>query len=289
MKTKTARVITNLSQVVVVVGLGYLVRHKVAETGSPVWVAAGWLLTAWVVLRIGVAIWRGFATFRAHTQSGVNLQNLDKLTTASMQPWMRGYYQMEKQAYMGFWRTVTAKPVAAAGDFSVAGGPKGRVAATALLLLVAACAVVGAVVLPDMVTSFWSRLFAFAGAGYALLYAAIWIIGDRRALKEGGHSFTPDQLILDLGLRCSGAVALSSIVASSRAEGVAGSEAWIVSPGEKTNVLIELDTLTALAITAFGSPREVGKRFIALYVDRTGEFVAALARARGGARHQAQI
>jgi hypothetical protein len=250
-------------------------------------VAAGWLLSAWVVLRIGLAVKRGVANFREHTQTGVSLENLDKLTTASMHPWMRGYYQVEKQAYRGFWRTVTGKPLAPSGVFSVAGGPKGRMAAVTLLLLVAACAVLGAIFLPTLVTSFWPRLFAFAGGGYALLYAAIWIIGDRRGLKEGGHSFTPEQLILDMGMRCSGSVALSSIAACSAVDGYTGSEAWIVSSGEKTNVLIELNTVTALAITAFGSPREISKRFIALYVDRPAEFAAALARARAGALLQA--
>jgi hypothetical protein len=282
MKSKMAPVIKNVIQVLVVVALGYLVRHKVAATHSPAWEAAGWLLSAWVAVRIGLAIRRGFARFREHTQTGVNLENLDKLTTASMQPWARGYYQMEKRAYRGFWRTLSGKPLAAAGTFSVAGGPRGRVAAAVLLLLVAACAVVGAIYLPDLVTSFWPRLFALAGAGYALLYAAIWIIGDRRNLREGGHSITRDELILDVGLRCAGAVALSSIVACRVTQEHTGRDVWTVSPGEKTNVLIELDAVTTLAITASGAPREISKRFIALYVDQPGEFAAALARARAG-------
>jgi hypothetical protein len=287
MNAKMAGVIKNVVQALVVVALGYLVRHKVAETQSAAWVAAGWLLSAWVVLRLGMALKRGVSRFREHTQTGVNLDNLDKLVTASTHPWMRGYYAMEKRAYRGFWRTITAKPVAPVGTFPVAGGPKGRIAAAVLLMLVAASAVVAAIFLPGLVTAFWPRLFAVAGVGYTLLYAAIWIIGARRNLKEGGHSITLDELILDVGLRGSGAVPLGSIACCSVLDGAAGNGAWFVSPGEAANVMIQLNAETRLATTAFGSPREISTRVIALYVDRPDEFATALARARASVRQAA--
>jgi hypothetical protein len=286
MITKKARVIKTVIQAIVVVALGYVVRHKVAETHAPVWVAAGWLLTAWVVLRLAMALKRGYANFRTHTATGVNLDNLDKLTAESMQPWARGYYQIEKLVYRGTWRSITRKPLMPAGEFSVAGGRNGRLLAAGMLLLLFACALVGAVFLSSLVLKFWPRVFAFAGAGWAVLYAATWIIGDRRNLKEGGHGITRDALTIDLGIRCSGSVALSDVAAcgmlSANAQPIAGSEVWMVSPGALANVLVELSGPTTLATTAFGSPRQINKRFIALYVDQPAAFVDVLSRASAG-------
>lgn len=280
-----------VAQAVVVVGLGYLVRHKIAETGAMAWVAAGWLLTAWVVLRVAIALKRGYANFRTHTETGVNVSNLDQLTTASMPPWSRGFYMMEKQAYRGAWRTVAAKPLEPAGQFAVAGGPNSAKVAAALLALVAALAALAAMYLPGLVMGFWPRLLWSAGAGYFFLYAAIWIVGGRRRLKEGGHRITANELLLDVGMRGAGAVALDDIArcsvlgAGAVSAGVA--EVWMVSPGERPNVLVELKAATALAITAFGTSRDVSKRRIALYVDQPAEFVGAVSRAIAARPHAA--
>lgn len=287
MEKKHTRIIKNVVQAIVVVGLGYLVRHKVAETDAVVWIAAGWLLTAWVVLRVGLGLKRGYANFRTHTESGINIESIDKLTTASMPPWTRGYYLIEKRAYRGFWRTLTLKPVTRAGEFSLAGGRSGQLKAAGLLLLVAAGTVFAALFLPTVVTGVWPRVFAFAGVGYALLYAVIWIVGERRSLKEGGHRIAHDELILDLGIRCSGAVALDSIASCSLHEPgmarIANADVWMVSPGESPNVQIQLFRTTELAITSFGSPREISMRFIALYVDQPAQFVEAMSEAIAGA------
>ncbi len=284
MKSNKARIGKTVIQAVVVVGLGYLVRHKVAETGgASVWVAAGWLLTAWVVLRLAMALKRGYANFRAHTQSGVNIDSLDQLTTASMPPWSRGFYQMEKLAYRGAWRTVSARPLVPAGEFSVAGGPHSNLVWMAGLMLVAMLAAVVVTLLPLWISGFWPRVLWFAGAGFALLYAEIWLLGWRRRLKEGGHRIARDQLILDAGMRGSGAVALRDIARCSVLGGgvdqVADAQVWTISPGERPNVLIELTGETALAVTAFGSAREISKRRIALYVDQPAAFVEAVVRA----------
>jgi hypothetical protein len=282
MKTKTARLVKNVIQAVAVVTLGYVVRDKVAETGAWPWVAAGWLLTAWVVVRLALALKRGYGTFRTHTKAGVSVDSLDKLTTASMQPWMRGHYLMEKQAYRGTWRTVTRKPLAPAGDFSVAGGPNSAKAAAGLLLLVAVCAALAAWFLPTLVAASARRWLWLAGVTYLVVYSAIWIIGGRRRLKEGGHRLTDNELMLDIGLRGSGVVPLAAIASCSVQAGRTGqarSEVWTVAPGERTNVLIELKDETPLAITAFGSPRDISKRRIALYVDEPVAFARALSRA----------
>jgi hypothetical protein len=292
MKSKKARIAKNVIQAVVVVGLGYLVRHKVAETGgATVWVAAGWLLTAWVVLRLAMALKRGYANVRTHTQSGVNIKTLDQLTTASMPPWSRGFYQMEKLAYRGAWRTVTARPLLPAGEFSVAGGPHSAVVWMAALMLVPILAGVAVTLLPVWISGFWPRLLWFGGAGFALLYAEIWIFGWRRRLKEGGHRVDHRQLMLDAGMRGSGTLALGDIARCSVLGGgvdqVAGAQVWTISPGERPNVLIDLNGETSLAITAFGSPRDISTRRIALYVDQPAAFVDAVVRALAARTHSA--
>jgi hypothetical protein len=288
MKNKNARMIKTLIQVIAVVGAGYVVRHKIAETHELMWVAAGWLLTAWVVMRIAFAFRKNYAKFRTHTKTGLTLENIDKLTTESMQPLARSFYMMEKRIYRGAWRTVIGKPLAPAGEFSVAGGPRGKWLSTALLLLVAACAALGALVAAGLALAFWQRLFNFAGVIGVALYAVIWTAGIRRNLKEGGHRITQDELILDLGIRCSGVVALDNIANCSLLEPgierIAISHAWKVSPGERANVLIELMRATELPITSFGSPRDISARFIALYVDQPARFVDAVSEASAGAR-----
>lgn len=280
MHTKKARAIKAVIQAVVVVGVGYLVRHKVAETHAPAWIAAGWLLTAWVVVRIGLAIKRAQATLRTHAEAGVSLATLDKVTVTSMPPWARGYYEMEKKAYRGAWHSLTGAPLLPAGEFSVVGGPNHARTAAVALALVCAAAVLGAIYLPHLATSFWPRAFWSAGAVVGGLYAAVWIVGDRRNLREGGHRIASGALILDLGLRCTGAVPLHQVAACSVIErGMAplpADQVWTVSPGERPNVLIELTGVMALQVTLFGSARAISKRYITLYVDHPAAFADAV-------------
>lgn len=280
MKVKTASTVKRVALAAVIVALGYFVRHKVVETHAPVWTAAGWLLTAWAVLCFAAALKRGYARVKIHTRDGVNIDSIDKLTTELAPIWSRGFYAIEKRAYKGFWHTLTRKPLTAAGPFTVAGGPIGARLAPLLLAMVGTCGALAFGYLPDLVVGFWPRIFAFAGAGYAVLYAAVWIVGDRRALKEGGHRITGDALIVDLGIRCAGTVATDRIACCSSAGGrLRGVDTWTVSPGEAPNVVIELAAPTSLQITAFGSPREIRVSFIALYVDQPDEFAAAVSRA----------
>jgi hypothetical protein len=65
------------------------------------------------------------------------------------------------------------------------------------------------------------------------------------------------------------------------------SEVWTLSPGEPVNVLVELTRSTELASIAFGSPSDISKRFIALYVDEPERFVAAVSAACAGAGKRA--
>jgi hypothetical protein len=57
---------------------------------------------------------------------------------------------------------------------------------------------------------------------------------------------------------------------------------WTLSPGERTNILIELTGMTTLAVTSFDYPRSLSKRFIALYVDQPGGLAHAVMRAGSG-------
>jgi hypothetical protein len=143
---------------------------------------------------------------------------VEKQLMASIPPWTRGYTVIEKRAYRETWRAITGESLAPTGEFSVVNGPKGkrRSAVLAILALVGgACA---CVILPPLATAFWPHLFAYAGSGFAALYALIWIVGERRSLAEGGHRVTSDALILDVGIPCAGTVALASIAACAKSK-----------------------------------------------------------------------
>jgi hypothetical protein len=261
-EAKRARLIKTVIPAIAVIGIGTIVRLKTAETHAPVWVAAGWLLSAWVLLRLAMALRRGYANFRAHAAAGGRrdligvAENMEKQAMASMPSWARGYSQVEKRVYRETWRAMTGKPLEPAGDFSVAGGPNGRLRSALLLVLALVGGATACVVLPRLATAFWPHLFAYAGSGFAMLYALIWIVGERRSLAEGGHRLTRDELILDLGIRGGAAVPLARIAACRVLEpgGHASSvsEVWTLSPGERPNVLIELTGMTPLAVTTFG-------------------------------------
>ncbi|PWF40363.1 hypothetical protein [Massilia glaciei] len=274
-----------LALALVVVGLGLFIRHK-AKGGDPFWIAAGWLLTAVVVLRVGLALRRGLKLFRAQTAAeGVTLQGIDKLTTSAMPPWMRSYYTIEKKVYGGFWRALTRKPLAAAPGFTVANGPRGTLVRVGLLLGIAVllCAPSGfGHLVPE------TRLGLLAGVLYygPVLYALVWVIGMRRVLRESAHRVTADAVELDLGVRASATVAAARIVrcgallvplAQYRAmHQIDSNQVWTVAPLEKANVLISLDAVAALETVWFGYPKTVNTQHIALYVDEPHAFVDAL-------------
>ena len=55
MEAKRARFIKTAILVIAVIGPGIIVRSKSAETHAPVWVAAGWPLSAWLALKLAMA------------------------------------------------------------------------------------------------------------------------------------------------------------------------------------------------------------------------------------------
>ncbi|MES3024401.1 MAG: hypothetical protein V4857_22765 [Pseudomonadota bacterium] len=268
-----------------VVSLGLFIRYK-AKGGDPFWIAAGWVLTAVVVLRVGLALRRGLKLFRAQTAAGgVTLQSIDKLTASAMQPWMRGYYTIEKKVYGGFWRTLTRKPLAAASGFALADGPRGPLVRAGLLLLISG--LLGApsglaYLMPEM------RLGLLAGVFYygPVLYALVWVLGMRRVLRESAHRVTAEAVELDLGIRMVATIPAARIVrcgalllplAQYRAmHRIDAGQVWTVAPFERANVLISLDAVVALDTLWFGYPKTVGTQYIALYVDEPHAFVDAL-------------
>ena len=264
-----------------VIGLGYLIRYKVAETHDAYWIAAGWLLTASIVLRVGLALRRAYAAVRTQAARAAGIEGVDQLTTAAMPSWVRGYYATEKRVYRGSWRTLCRRPLQPAGEFSVSNGPNGpRLLAVSLLALVLVAGL-AAWSVALMAISIRAHVYAFLAIGLVATYAAIWLVGDRRSVREGGHAVSGGEVRIDLGIRCSGTVPLAGIAGCTQVAGDAtpAGDTWTVSPSEAVNVLIELAAPAALDIVAFGYPRTRKVTFVALYVDQPARFAEAVARA----------
>ena len=65
------------------------------------WIAARWILTAWVVLRLAIAVERGVARARTHARNGVNIDTMDKMATESMPKLAARLLPMEKRVTKG--------------------------------------------------------------------------------------------------------------------------------------------------------------------------------------------
>lgn len=279
----SSKVLKKLAVGAIVVGAGYYIKSQ-AQTGDPLWTAAGWLLFALVVVRVGLALKRGAAIVRAKAASGVSLENVDVLATEMMPAQMRGYWQAEKTIYAAFWRAITLRSVNPSGTFALARGPRGMTIAAGWLLLVAILGPVLTMALLVAMPASWPQWPTEAGVALLALYAAIWVIGDRRALREGGHTVGNGALTLRLGVRSQASVAVADIARCAPfGTASAGPEAqvWQVSPGEVANVLVELHAVMRIDAVWFGYPRALDKRFIALYVDQPDAFIAALDDAIG--------
>jgi len=262
----------------VVIGLGLLVRERVASTHAAGWVAAGWALSALVVLRLALALRKGLSRVREHTAGGVNLASLDAATTASMPSWIRGYYAMEKRAYRYSWRALTGAPVQAAGPFAVADGPLGGKRTLSLLMSATLCAAAIGYSLPHYLAGMWPQVAAHAGLTVAYLYALVWIVGERRSLKEAGHAIAGDTLRLDIGLRGSATLPLASVASCVAIGGRARRDhVWRLTPGEKTNVSLEVARPFEAVVR--GNPCQVSAGRVVLYADDATTFVAAVTRA----------
>ena len=262
----------------VVISLGLLVRERVAVTHAASWIAAGWALSGLVVLRLALVLRKGLMRVREHSAGGVNLASLDAATTASMPSWSRGYYAMEKRAYRYTWRAFTGAPVQATGPFTVAGGPLGGKRTASLLMSATLCTAAIGYSLPHYVSGMWPQVGAYAALAVVYLYALVWIVGERRSLKEAGHAIAGDTLRLDIGVRGSAILPLASVSSCVAIGGRARRDhVWRLTPGEKTTVSLEVAQPFEAVVR--GNPRQIPAGRVVLYVDDAATFVAAVTRA----------
>jgi hypothetical protein len=278
MQQKTKRLVARIVLALVVIGLGLLVRDRVAATHAAGWIAAGWALSALVVLRLALALRKGLLRVREHSAGGVDLASLDAATTAAMPSWIRGFYAMEKRAYRYTWRSLTGAPVQAAGPFAVAGGPQGGKRTASLLMSATLCAAAIGYSLPHYLSSLWPQVAAYAGLTVAYLYALVWIVGERRSLKEAGHDIAGDTLLLDIGVRGSAILPLASVSSCVAIGGrTRHDHVWRLTPGEKANVSLEV--AQAFEAVVRGDRCQIPAGRVVLYVDDAATFVAAVTRA----------
>jgi hypothetical protein len=266
-----------------VIGGGWLIKERAAATHAAGWVAAGWVLSAVVVVKLALLLRKALRVGREHAANGVSLASMDAAATASMAPWMQGWYAMEKRAYRYSWRVLTGAPVQAAGPFGVARGINGGKRTVSLLMSASLVAAAIGYTLPRYFSPLWPLVGAYAALLVAFVYALVWIVGERRSLKEGGHGIAGGVLLLDLGLRASARIELSSIAGCVAIGGRARRDhVWRLSPGEKTNVALELERPCQAVV--LGLPRTIPAGRVVLYADDPASFVAAVNRAVIAAR-----
>lgn len=280
MQGKTRAIALKLGLAALVIGLGFLIRERVSATHETQWIVAGWILSGLLALRLAAAVLRGW---RRHAANGVSLASIDAMTMASTPGWAQGYYSMEKRAYRYTWRAITGAALAPAGQFAVSQGALGGKRTLSLIMTVALCGAAIAWCLPRYFAPLWPLLGAYAALAVAALYALVWIVGERRSLREGGHAIDGRVLQLDVGLRASASVALDAIASCVAIGGRARRDhAWQFTPGEKNNVSLEVRQPFAAVIR--GTPRQLAAGRVLLYVDDPISFVAAVNRAMAASR-----
>lgn len=283
MQMKTRKIVIRTVLGLCVFGLGPLISNRIAATHTTGWIAAGWALSALAVLRVGIALRQAAIKLRAATADGVTPAKLYEASIAASPSWTHGIYAMEKRAYRYFWRSLSRAPFDDAGRFSVAHGAQGGKRTVSLLLTVALCGMAIGYSLPHYLSAFWPLFGGYAGLAVGVIYALVWIVGERRSLKEAGHRVNSERLILDVGLRADARIDLISIAACVAIGGRARRDfAWRFTPGEKTNVA--LDVKDAFDAVVRGTPRRLEAGRVLLYVDDPASLVAAVNRAMAADR-----
>jgi hypothetical protein len=77
MEAKQVRLIQTVVRVIAVIAIGMFVKFKTAETHAPMWVAAGWLLTGCVVVRVAMVLRRAVANAQAQIAAAGKLDVVD--------------------------------------------------------------------------------------------------------------------------------------------------------------------------------------------------------------------
>ena len=275
------RLVLKIAAAFAVVGTAYVIRSHSGAGEHIGWTVAGWALTAYVVIRIALALRRGRAALKAQGDQRLTIKTIEKATMSAMPAWAQGWSKSEMKLYGGFWRALRGVPLVQDQRFTVSRGPRSALVSAAAALVVALLAAVGLALLAGWSTSLKSLLAGVACIAGPALYLLVMLAGERRLLRETGHIVTADVLSLTLGVRCHADIALADVLAC---EPLAGSVAGarIVSPFETPNVLLTLRTGAVVSAERFGYPFKPGTSALALYVDQPAGFVdavgAALAR-----------
>lgn len=279
--TINIRLVLKVAAALAFVGMGYVIRGHSGSEEHIGWTVAGWALTAYVVVRIALAVRRGRAALKAQGGERVSIRSIEKATVSAMPVWMQGWSRTEMKFYGGFWRALRGVPMERDQRFSVSRGARSGRASALAALAVASLATVGLVLLTGWSTSLKSLLIGIACTAGPALYLLVMLAGERRLLKETGHAVTGDGLALALGVRFTADIALADLVSCvpiSAADAVPG-ETCVVSPFERPNVLLTLQSGAVVAAERFGYAFKPGTPMLALYVDEPARFAGAVSAA----------
>lgn len=193
-----------MSLFVALVGLGYLCRQHQDND----WLRlAGTCLSLYAFTRILLLLAKGIRAARHVAEHGVRAGDADALIKRSMPGWIVGYYEVEKLIYRSFFDALgfapaprggggRAEAAGVDGTFGVDAGPRGIVRIVPLALLAA------------LGLSLWGAAQYFAlgvwwQLGFAALcvYAAVWVVGDSKALRGSVATVTADGLDINIGVR----------------------------------------------------------------------------------------
>lgn len=275
MLKKKMRVVVRVAAACAVIGGGYLVRQHSGAEDHVAWTVAGWALTALVLVRVAFALRRGRAALKA--QGGqVSLKSIETATVSAMPQWAQGWSKSEMKIYGGFWRALRRVPLPDDDRFTVQAGARSAAYFAIAVLAILVCAGAGLVLLAGWSSSLKSLLIGVACIAGPALYLLVMLAGERRLLKEAGHSVDADAVRLALGLRFAADVSLADISSCVRLTGPASILACVVSPFEAPNVLLTLRAGAVVDAVRFGYPFRPGKAALALYVDDPDGFVDAV-------------
>ncbi|NML59567.1 hypothetical protein HHL21_00365 [Massilia sp. RP-1-19] len=275
------RLVLKVAATLTVVGLGYLIRGHSGSEEHIGWAIAGWALTAYVVIRIALALRRGRAALKAQGDARVSIKSIERATMSAMPVWMQGWSRTEIKIYGGFWRALRGVPLARGPRFSVCDGARSGWLSAAAALAVASLAALGLVLLTGWSTSLKSLLIGVACIAGPALYLLVMLAGERRLLNEAGHAVTDDVLALAVGVRFTADIALADVVSCVplTAADLVVEDACVVSPFERPNVLLTLRGDAVVGAERFGYAFKPGTPMLALYVDEPARFAGAVGAA----------
>jgi hypothetical protein len=223
---------------------------------------------------------RGRAAWKAQARSGepVTIKNIESLAVSSLPKWAQGWSTVEIKMYGGFWRALRGVPVAMSERFTVSKGARSVSYFAISMLAVLALAAAGLLLLAGWSTTLKSLLIGGACIAGPALYLLVMLMGERRVLKETGHSVGDATLGLALGVRLGAEIPMADVLSCARlsASAPAGMDTLVVAPFDVPNVLVGLREGAVLDAVRFGYPFTSGKQMLALYVDEPEYFVDAV-------------